>query len=79
MGQVSVEALGGGVITSGLVIGRPEMGQVLLIFGAYVFAMAFEFGDTELWPLVSSASGRGEAAGPVYSLSGSGHQGESYL
>ena len=30
MGQVSVWALVGGVITSGLVIGRPEMGQVFL-------------------------------------------------
>ena len=52
LGQVSFGALGGGVITSGLVIERFEMGQVLLIFGAYAFAMALEFGDTEMWPHV---------------------------
>ena len=79
MGQVSVEALGGGVITSGLVIGRPEMGQVLLVFGAYIFAMALEFGNTRLWPLVFSASGRGHRAGRVYSWVCSSNQDESYL
>ena len=51
LGQVSVWALGGGVITSGLVIGKPEIGQVLLISGTYVFAMALEFGY--IWAMAS--------------------------
>ena len=51
LGQVSVEELGGGVITNGLVIGKPEMGQVLLIFGTYVFAMDLEFGN--IWAMAS--------------------------
>ena len=79
LGQVSFGALGGGVITSGLVIGRPEMGQVFLIFGAYIFAMALDFGDTRLWPLVFSASGRGHCAGRVYSWLCSSNQEEYYL
>ena len=79
LGQVSVGALGGGFITSGLVIGRPDMGQVLLLFGAYIFAMALEFGGTGVWPLVFSASGRGHRAGQVYSWVCSSNQEESYL
>ena len=79
LGQVSVWALGGGVITIVFVIGRTEIGQVFLIFGAYIFAMALEFGDTGLWPLVFSASGCGQHAGRVYSWVCSSNQEESYL
>ena len=78
LGQVSVGALGGGVITSGLVNGQPQMSQVFLIFGAYVFAMALEFGYTALWPLVFSASGCGQHAGRVYYWVWYGHQGVSF-
>ena len=79
LGQVSVRALGGGVITSGLVIGRLEMGQVFLLFGAYAFVMTLYFGNTALWPLVFSASGRRQHACWVYSWVCSSNQEESYL
>ena len=79
MGQISVGLLVGGVITSGLVIGRLEMGQVFLLFGAYAFVMTLCFGDTGLWPLVFSASGHGHCVGWVYSWVCSSNQEESYL
>ena len=49
MGQVSVVAIGGGVITSELVIGRPEMGQVFL----YLVRMYLQW----LWSLATLGCG----------------------
>ena len=79
LGQVSVEALGSGIITSRLVTGQKDMGLVFIRFGAYVFIIALEFGDTALWPLVSSVSGRWQHAGRLYSWVCSSHQEEPYL
>ena len=56
--QFLIGALGGGVVTSGLMTGWSGTGPFILKFGAYVFVMDLGFGNTALCPPVFFAAGR---------------------